>query len=124
MKVFAVGRRDVMRHLSLVAALGPSVFLCVFIATGAYVRLHLGYWPMSSDSINTPLMKVLNTAVFCAVSWSIYAFPVWLVTSIWLLLQRRFRLAANRAALYAGVIALTIVVMRFDPTPFTEFFFD
>jgi hypothetical protein len=100
-KVVPISTPDVAGKLNFVVASGPVV-VCLIVATMAtYVRFHIGRWPVPNDEPDTIIFITLRWFFIAALSFTYFSFPVWLLTTPWLFLQRRFRLGIARTCLYA-----------------------
>jgi hypothetical protein len=122
-EVVAVGKRDVAGKLNLVASLGPIAVCLIAVCMATYVRVHLGRWPVPSDEPNTMVFTTLTWLLVAAIWFAWLSFPAWLLTTPWLLLQRRFRLGITRIALYLLPTAVFILTLNRD-TPFSNWLLD
>ena len=124
-KVAPVAERDIAGKLNLLAAVGPAATLIVVLAIAAYIRWHLGRWPTPYvDAPRTVAFVILHYLLIGAASSTYVGFPVWALTTPWLLFQRRFALALCRFGLFVSPLVVILAILRWDPTSFSKWLID
>ncbi len=112
--VVPIGTPDVAGKLNFVAASGPVVVCLVVAAMATYVRFHLGRWPIPYDEPNTTVFITLDWLLITAMWFTWLSLPIWLLTTPWLFLQRRFRLGIARISLYVLPLAGFFITLNLN----------
>jgi len=122
-KVVPIGTPDVAAKLNFVGALGPSAVWLVVLAMATYVRFHVGRWPIPYDEPSTFAFVALNWLLVAAMWFTWLSLPMWVLTTPWLFLQRRYRLAIARIVLYVLPLVTFLITLNLN-TRFSNWLLD
>lgn len=105
-----------------ICALSSTVLLLTFLSLAVHVRLGLGHWPQS-------MVEDYHSAAFRVHEWVLEVvahFAIFLAIPTWpfLLLFKRFRAGVRTHIVQSVVFSvgwiLIILIIKFDPTPFSH----
>jgi len=103
----------------------PLICWLLYVSLAVHCRLAVGHWPQPMiENINIKSYEIHERVLWLFSLVSFASLPCWLV----MLSFKNLRINAKIHFLQFGVfglgLLLIIVTLMFDPTPFTEWFFD
>jgi len=123
-----VNRRRIELIGWLCAAM-PLILVLDYLLLAAHVRLALGRWPTPVlENVCTLPVKIHQTSILVLFLVAVFAAPVaWAIRtimSVWQHCGWSIRAWLYQVVVYSLGWAVLSACFRFDPTPFTEWFFD
>jgi len=109
-----------------ICSLSPVVLFLAFVTMALHIRLGLGHWPTPmTEDYHTIAFRIHEDTLIGVLLFTVYAAaPLWLV----FLCVRRLRLSwrAHITQVVAYVLGWLLILLasKYDPTTFTEWFFD
>ncbi len=108
-------------------ALSSLATLVLYLSFALHIRVHLGRWPVPmTENPAWPLLSVHEAVLVFGGLFAFYAAgPLWIACQFFPALRpsSRGRMIAQ-AALFAGGWLCIVLVFKYDPTRFSEWFLD
>ena len=104
----------------------PFVLGLAYVAMGLHLRLGLGHWPKPMiENYETLAFRIHEIAFYLLLLFTVFAAVLlWLVFLCFRRLRLSWRVHIAQALTYSLGWLVLLVVGKYDPTTFTEWFLD
>ena len=111
--------------LTWLLALTPLIWLSLYVTLAIHCYLALGRWPKPFfENVDIPSVNIHWTLIHIFTYIVFLAIPAWFITLIFQKKTITYRLYFMQMISYVCSFVLIMLVLKFDPTPFTDWFWD
>lgn len=103
----------------------PLICWLLYVSLAIHCRLAVGHWPQPMiENINIKSYEIHERVLWLFSLVSFASLPCWLIMLFFKKLRINIKIHFLQFIVFGLGLLLIIVTLMFDPTPFTDWFFD
>ena len=117
--------KSYLRWVTWLPALMPAALALLYVSLAAHFRLASGHWPsMMSEDFSSTAFTLHERLTLRFAFLTLLAPPAWVAMLLSRPLRRPLKTHGLQLAVYVAGWLLVLLMIHYDPTPFSDWFFD